>query len=93
MLGFEINENKIYNEPNNIKAVKKAVQLVKSNRADILMKGFVNTDDFLRGVLDRDNGLRTGKVMSHVYVLESSALKRLLFITDGSMNIYSRSRN
>ncbi|MBZ2166116.1 bifunctional enoyl-CoA hydratase/phosphate acetyltransferase [Methanobacterium spitsbergense] len=86
--GFEINENKIYNEPNNIKAVKKAVQLVKSNRADILMKGFVNTDDFLRGVLDRDNGLRTGKVMSHVYVLESSALKRLLFITDGSMNIY-----
>ncbi len=85
---FEINENKIYNEPNNIKAVKKAVQLVKSNRADILMKGFVNTDDFLRGVLDRDNGLRTGKVMSHVYVLESSALKRLLFITDGSMNIY-----
>ncbi|WP_048191148.1 bifunctional enoyl-CoA hydratase/phosphate acetyltransferase [Methanobacterium sp. SMA-27] len=86
--GFEINENKIYNEPNNIKAVKKAVQLVKSNRADILMKGFVNTDDFLRGVLDRDNGLRTGKVMSHVYVLESSALRRLLFITDGSMNIY-----
>ncbi len=86
--GFEINENKIYNEPNNIKAVKKAVQLVKSNRADILMKGFVNTDDFLRGVLDRDFGLRTGKVMSHVYVLESSALNRLLFITDGSMNIY-----
>jgi phosphate butyryltransferase len=86
--GFEINENKIYNEPNNIKAVKKAVELVKSNRADILMKGFVNTDDFLRGVLDRDGGLRTGKVMSHVYVLESSALNRLLFITDGSMNIY-----
>ncbi len=86
--GFEINENKIYNEPNNIKAIKKAVQLVKSNRADILMKGFVNTDDFLRGVLDKVNGLRTGKVMSHVYVLESSALNRLLFITDGSMNIY-----
>ena len=57
------------------------------------MKGFVNTDDFLRGVLDRDNGLRTGKVMSHVYVLESSALKRLLFITDGSMNIYPDLRN
>ena len=38
-----------------------AVQLVKSNKADILMKGFVNTDDFLRGVLNRENGLRTGK--------------------------------
>jgi len=85
--GLDVKKTKIYNEPNSIKAVKTAVQLVKSNKADILMKGFVNTDDFLRGVLDRDNGLRTGKIMSHVYVLESSALKRLLFITDGSVNI------
>ena len=85
--GFEVKKNKIYNEPNNIKAVNMAVELVKSNKADILMKGFVNTDDFLRGVLNRENGLRTGKIMSHVYVLESSALKRMLFITDGSVNI------
>jgi phosphate butyryltransferase len=84
---IDIKENKIYNEPNNIKAVNMAVQLVKSNKADILMKGFVNTDDFLRGVLNKENGLRTGKIMSHVYVLESSALQRLLFITDGSVNI------
>ena len=85
--GFEIMKNKIYKEPNNIKAVNMAVELVKSNKADILMKGFVNTDDFLRGVLNRETGLRTGKIMSHVYVLESSALKRMLFITDGSVNI------
>ncbi len=85
--GFDVKRNKIYDEPNNIRAVYRAVQLVKSNRADILMKGFVNTDDFLRGVLNKTSGLRTGKVMSHVYVLESSALKRMLFITDGSMNI------
>ena len=86
--GFDVKVNKIYNETNSIKAVEKAVQLVKSNKADILMKGFVNTDDFLRGVLNREKGLRTGKIMSHVYVLESSALKRLLFITDGSVNIH-----
>lgn len=85
--GLNLKKNKIYNEPNDIKAINMAVELVKNNKADILMKGFVNTDDFLRGVLNRDNGLRTGKVMSHVYVLESSALKRLLFITDGSVNI------
>jgi len=85
--GLKIKENKIYNEPNNIKAVSTAVELVKTNKADILMKGFVNTDDFLRGVLNRENGLRTGKIMSHVYVLESSALNRMLFITDGSVNI------
>jgi phosphate butyryltransferase len=86
--GLKIKENKIYNEPNNIRAVATAVELVKTNKADILMKGFVNTDDFLRGVLSRENGLRTGKIISHVYVLESSALNRLLFITDGSVNIY-----
>ena len=86
--GLKIKENKIYNEPHNIRAVATAVELVKTNKADILMKGFVNTDDFLRGVLSRENGLRTGKIISHVYVLESSALNRLLFITDGSVNIY-----
>ncbi len=86
--GLEIKENKIYHEPNNIKAIASAVELVKTNRADILMKGFVNTDDFLRGVLNRDHGLRTGKIMSHVYILESSALNRMLFVTDGSVNIY-----
>lgn len=85
---LNIKENKVYDEPNKIKAVATAVELVRTNRADILMKGFVNTDDFLRGVLDRDKGLRTGKIMSHVYVLESSALNRMLFVTDGSVNIY-----
>ena len=86
--GLKIKENKIYNEPNNIRAVATAVELVKTNKADILMKGFVNTDDFLRGVLNREKGLRTGKIISHEYVLESSALNHLLFITDGSVNIY-----
>lgn len=86
--GFEIKENKIFNEPSTIGAVQKAVELVSTNKADILMKGFINTDDFLRGVLRKEGGLRTGKVMSHVYVLESAALNRLLFITDGSMNIH-----
>lgn len=86
--GFEIKENKIFNEPSTIRAVQKAVELVSTNKADILMKGFINTDDFLRGVLRKERGLRTGKVMSHVYVLESAALNRLLFITDGSMNIH-----
>ncbi|MDP3066990.1 MAG: phosphate acyltransferase [Methanobacteriaceae archaeon] len=63
------------------------MQLVTSNRADILMKGHVHADDFLRGILNRDWGLRTGQIMSHINVLESEALDRLLFITDGEINI------
>ncbi|HMK54337.1 MAG TPA: bifunctional enoyl-CoA hydratase/phosphate acetyltransferase [Methanobacteriaceae archaeon] len=85
--GIKINEEKIYDEPYNLKAIAKAVKLVSCNRADILMKGHVHTDDFLRGILNRDYGLRTGKIMSHVNILESEALDRLLFVTDGGMNI------
>jgi phosphate butyryltransferase len=85
--GLELDKNKIYNEPKDLNAIKKAVKLVSENRADILMKGMVHTDDFLRGVLDKKAGLRSGKLMSHVNVLESSALNRMLFVTDGAMNI------
>jgi phosphate butyryltransferase len=85
--GLEIDKEKIYPEYNKLKAINKAVQLVSSNKADILMKGHTHTDDFLRGILDRDLGLRTGKIMSHINILESKALNRLLFITDGGMNI------
>jgi len=85
--GLELEESKIYNESNDLKAIKRAVKLVSENRADILMKGMVHTDDFLRGVLDKKAGLRSGKLMSHVNVLESSALNRMLFVTDGAMNI------
>ena len=86
-IGLELEEDKIYNEPNNLNSIRKAVKLVSDNRADILMKGMVHTDDFLRGLLDKTEGLRSGKMMSHVNVLESSALNRMLFVTDGAMNI------
>lgn len=86
-IGLKLEEDKIYNEPNNLNSIRKAVKLVSDNRADILMKGMVHTDDFLRGVLDKKEGLRSGKMMSHVNVLESSALNRMLFVTDGAMNI------
>jgi phosphate butyryltransferase len=85
--GVELRKEKIYHEPNNLKAINKAVAMVSSNKADILMKGHTHTDDFLRGILDRDRGLRTGKLISHINILESKALKRLLFVTDGGMNI------
>ena len=80
--GFEI-----VNEPDPIRAVAAAVRLVADGEADILMKGYVHTDDFLRGVLDREHGLRTGSIMSHVFIAEVPAMERLIFITDGAMNI------
>jgi len=77
----------IVHEPKNLRAVATAVQRVSSGQADILMKGFIHTDDFLRGLLDKDHGLRTGSVMSHVYVAEVPRFEKLVFITDAAMNI------
>ena len=60
-----------------------AVAAVKDGRADALMKGSVDTSTFMQAVLDREKGLRSGNLLSHVAVLE--ALGRLLLITDGGI--------
>ena len=68
-------------------AVASAVRMVSGGEADILMKGYIHTDDFLRGLLNREYGLRTGSIMSHVFIAEMPDQDRLVFITDGAMNI------
>jgi len=80
-----LEDMRIVNEPDTIRAITQAVQIVSSGEADILMKGYVHTDDFLRGVLNKECGLRTGSVMSHVFVAEMD--DKLLFVTDAAMNI------
>jgi phosphate butyryltransferase len=70
------------------KATLEAVKLVSSGHADMLMKGLVDTATFLRSVLNKEFGLRTGKLMSHVAVFEIENLDRLLFLTDAAFNTY-----
>lgn len=70
------------------KATLEAVKLVSSGHADMLMKGLVDTATFLRSVLNKEVGLRTGKLMSHVAVFEVEGWDRLLFLTDAAFNTY-----
>jgi len=77
----------IVHEPSDVKAARTAAQLVREHQADILMKGLIHTDDFLRGLLDPEVGLRTGSIMSHVFLLDTKHLGRLTLVTDGAMNI------
>ena len=84
---ISLEEMPIIDEVDPVRAVSVAVQMVSSGEADILMKGYIHTDDFLRGVLNREYGLRTGSIMSHVFIAEIADLNRLLFITDGAMNV------
>jgi len=85
--GVSLDGHEIVHEPDAIKAVAAAVKMVSSGDADILMKGYIHTDDFLRGVLNKEYGLRTNAIMSHVFIGELRDPERLVFITDGAMNI------
>ncbi|MCX7923388.1 MAG: phosphate butyryltransferase [Clostridia bacterium] len=86
-LKIDVSQFEIIKENDYSKAIRIAVDMVSSGRADILMKGMVQTADLLRVVLDKDIGLRTNRVLSHVGVLEIENYHKLLFITDGALNI------
>ncbi|MCF6408382.1 phosphate butyryltransferase [Pseudalkalibacillus salsuginis] len=68
-------------------AAAKAVQAVSDGEADVLMKGMVSTARILKAVLNKEYGLRTGKVLSHVAAFEVTGYDRLVFVTDAAMNI------
>lgn len=65
----------------------KSVQLVSENKADMVMKGLVDTSIILKSVLNKEVGLRTGNVLSHVAVFDIDGYERLFFITDAAMNL------
>ena len=67
---------------------KAAVEAVRDNKADFLMKGLLSTAQMMRAVLDPESTLRTGRVISHVMIYEVPGFPRLLYNTDGGMNTY-----
>lgn len=81
--GFEI-----INEPDMIEASLKAVKLVHDGAADMYMKGLIDTKNFLKSVLNKEVGLRTGNALSHVCVFEVKGIDHLLFLTDVAFMTY-----
>ena len=81
------NDFKIVNVPDETDAAKAAVRSVHDGEAQALMKGLVNTSDFMRAVLDKESGLRSGKLLSHLAAFEVPGIDRLIFATDGGINI------
>ncbi|NLG04757.1 MAG: phosphate butyryltransferase [Clostridia bacterium] len=87
-INMDLTPFEIVNEPDVAAAALKAVELVSTKKADILLKGLVDTKTFLRSVLDKEVGLRTGKMMSHVCVFELPEIDHLLFLADVAFNTY-----
>ncbi|WP_457633349.1 bifunctional enoyl-CoA hydratase/phosphate acetyltransferase [Oceanithermus desulfurans] len=86
-LGIRTQNLEIRHAKNPPEAAELATQAVSSGEADILMKGMVQSSDFLRAALNREWGLRTGRLLSHVLIYEAKGYDRLFFMSDGAMNI------
>jgi len=86
-LSIDLTNYTIIHEEDLVEASRKAVIEVSSGRADMLMKGLVDTGIVLKAALDREIGLRGKGVLSHVAVFEIENYDRLFFITDAAMNI------
>jgi phosphate butyryltransferase len=90
-IAFKIDFNlagiEIIDEKDPVKCCTTAVSLIKTGKAQILMKGLVGTAVLLRAVLHKENGISRGTVMSHAALLESPYYHKLICITDCGMNI------
>lgn len=87
-IGLDMEQVEIVDVPDPIKAAQEAVRSVHEGRSQVLMKGLIGSADFLRAVLNKEWGLRTGSTLSSVAVLRPERLGRFLVMTDGGMVMY-----
>jgi phosphate butyryltransferase len=85
--GYDIAGLRIVHEPDTDMAVEMAVKMVSSKQADVLMKGKVGTSTLLKCVLNKEWGLRTGNLLSHIALFEVDTYHKLIAVTDVAMNI------
>lgn len=81
-IGMNLDDFEIIHEEDTYKAALKAVELVHNKKADMYLKGLIDTKSFLKSVLDKEVGLRTGKPLSHVCVFDIEGIDHLLFLSD-----------
>ena len=85
--GIDLGNIEIVDVPHSHAAAEKAVALVREGRAEILMKGSLHTDELMGAVVSREGGLRTGRRISHVFIMDVPTYHKALLITDGAINI------
>jgi phosphotransacetylase len=85
--GISLDKLEIIDVPHSNAAATKAVELIREGRAEILMKGSLHTDELMSAVVSREGGLRTGRRISHVFVMDVPTYHKVLLVTDGAINI------
>jgi len=86
-LNLHIEGIKIVDAPHSQAAAEKAVEIVRTGNAELLMKGSLHSDELLGAVTKRETGLRTARRISHVFVMDVPSHAQTLFITDAAVNI------
>ena len=81
-LGIDLGNFEVIDVKDDVEAATKAVSLVHEGKADMYMKGVIDTKGFLKSVLDKEVGLRTGKPLSHVCLFEIEGYDKIFFLTD-----------
>jgi len=86
-VGYELRPGSVVPAADEDEAIRLAIQLVRDDGADLLMKGKVTTANLIRRVLDRETGLRAGRLLSQVIAFEVPGIPRLMLMTDAAVNI------
>lgn len=86
-INLDLNGFEIINILDLAEASLKAVELVSTGKADLVMKGLVDTSIILKAVLNKEIGLRTGNALSHVAIFDVPTYHKILLVTDAAMNI------
>jgi len=84
---YDITGLRIIHEPDVLKSIEMSVKMVSNKQADVLMKGMVGTSTLLKGVLNKEWGLRTGNLLSHFAMFEVDTYHKVIAVTDVAMNI------
>jgi phosphotransacetylase len=85
--GIDLNDLEIIDVPHSNAAAAKSVELVRQGKAEILMKGSLHTDELMSAIVSREGGLRTGRRISHVFVMDVPTYHKVLIVTDAAINI------
>jgi len=85
--GVDLADARLVDVPESRAAAAKAVALVREGQAELLMKGSLHTDELLGAVVARETGLRTGRRLSHVFLMDVPTYHKVLIVTDGAINI------
>lgn len=86
--GFGFDKSSIIDEPDHAAAAKRGVEMAAAGEVDAIMKGLLHSNILMRAILNKEWGIRVTSVLSHVGIIESEKVGRLLFLTDGAMCMY-----